>query len=149
MNMFTWWGFAISRYGLVFILLLFGAFKFTPTEAAAIKPLLEHSPLLNWLLTLLGKTGASQLIGVVEIVTAMAIAARSLSAWFTYYGSLMGALMFVSTLSFIITTPGMISHVDGFWIPDGFLIKDLLLLGFCLLSAGEARAALVTRHLVE
>lgn len=39
-------GIGVLRYSLVGILLYFGLFKFTPTEARAIQPLLEHRPLM-------------------------------------------------------------------------------------------------------
>ena len=48
------------------------------------------------------------------------------------YGSLAAAGMFVVTLSFLVTTPQP---------PTGFLMKDLILLGAALLTAGEAFAA--------
>ena len=37
-------GYYVSLFGTVVILLWIGLFKFTPTEAAAIRPLLEHHP---------------------------------------------------------------------------------------------------------
>src|SRR6266508_4025241 len=39
----------VLRYGLGLLLLMWGAAKFTAFEADAIKPLVEHSPLLGWL----------------------------------------------------------------------------------------------------
>jgi uncharacterized membrane protein YkgB len=47
----------ILRYGLVAILLYFGAYKFTAEEAQGIAPLVAHSPLFNWLQALLGTQG--------------------------------------------------------------------------------------------
>src|ERR1700746_2814778 len=46
-------GIVVSRYGLVVVLLLIGALKFTPGEAAGIQPLVAHSPLMSWLYGLL------------------------------------------------------------------------------------------------
>ncbi len=70
-------GGGILRCGLVAILLYFGAFKFHPAEAAAIEPLVANSPLLSWLLPLLGVRGVSNLLGVTEIAIAVLIALRS------------------------------------------------------------------------
>jgi reactive chlorine resistance protein C len=42
-------GTIILRYGLVFVLLLWGTAKWTPAEAAAVQPLIEHSPFLFWI----------------------------------------------------------------------------------------------------
>jgi uncharacterized membrane protein YkgB len=41
-NQFTQTGYYISLFGAALILLWIGIFKFTPTEAAAIKPLVEN-----------------------------------------------------------------------------------------------------------
>lgn len=40
-------GYYISLYGVALVLLWIGIFKFTPTEAAAIKPLVENHPLMG------------------------------------------------------------------------------------------------------
>ena len=50
-------GGAVLRYGLVAILVLFGAFKFTAVEAAGIEPFVRHSPLLSWLYALTSVRG--------------------------------------------------------------------------------------------
>ena len=132
----------ISRYGIVFMLLLFGIFKFTNTEAQAIKPLVDSSPLLGWMNTFFNTTIISGIIGVAEITAAIGIGLRFVSKRIALYGSLAGSIIFFITLTFIFSTPGMISKVEWLWLPDGFLIKDLALLGFCLWSAGEAYTAL-------
>jgi uncharacterized membrane protein YkgB len=52
--------------------------------------------------------------------------------------------MFAVTVSFLFTTPGSFTVVDGLWVPGGaggFLIKDLTLLGAALYTAAEARRA--------
>ncbi len=128
----------ITRYGVVGILLAFGIFKFTLTEAQAIKPLIDNSPLFNWMNHLFTIRTISSIIGVIEIVAAIAIGARFLSPDIAFYGSLLGCIIFLSTLSFLFTTPGMFVKTEWLWLPDEFIIKDLVLLGFCLWSAGEA-----------
>ena len=67
-------GAGVLRYGLTFLLLLFGAFKFFRFEAEAIQPLLTHSPFMAWLPALLGVQGSSAVIGVIEVVTGIGIA---------------------------------------------------------------------------
>lgn len=42
-------GTAMLRYGLVVILLMIGATKWTPAEAEAIRPWVADSPLLSWI----------------------------------------------------------------------------------------------------
>src|ERR1700748_2965150 len=120
----------VSRYGLVFILLAFGIFKFTATEAADIKPLIDHSPFFRWMNHFFTIQAISNIIGVIEIIAALAIGSRFFSPGIAFYGSLLGAVIFCLTLSFLFTTPGAVTKVEWMWVPDGFIIKDLLLLGF-------------------
>lgn len=137
-------GATVLRYGLVLLILWFGLFKFTPTEAQSIQPLVVNSPLLSWLYSVSGVRGVSRLIGVAEIAIALLIAARPLSARASAMGSIGAILMFVTTLSFLATTPGSWAVVDGFPVPAGagaFLIKDLLLFGAAVWTAGEAMLA--------
>jgi uncharacterized membrane protein YkgB len=131
----------VMRGSLVIVILWFGIFKFTPTEAQAIQPLLANSPLFSWLYDLTDVRGASRVIGVVEIAIALLIASRPFSRRAAAIGSIGAVAMFLSTLSFLATTPGMWARVDGILVPSGggiFLIKDLFLLGAALWSAAEA-----------
>jgi hypothetical protein len=50
-------GTGVLRYGLVFLLLFWGGLKFAAFEAAAIQPLLAHSPFLAWMLVVFDGTG--------------------------------------------------------------------------------------------
>jgi uncharacterized membrane protein YkgB len=134
----------VLRYGLVVLVLWFGLFKFTPTEAQAVQPLMANSPLLSWLYALTDVRGAARIIGVAEIIIALLIAMRPFSARASAVGSVGATLMFLTTLSFLATTPGSFGRVDGFPVPTGaggFLIKDVLLLGAAMWTAGEALAA--------
>lgn len=128
----------IARYGVVGILLAFGTFKFTNTEAQAIKPFIDNSPLFSWMNHLFDIRTISAIIGIIEIIAAIGIGARLISLDIAFYGSLLGCIIFLSTLSFLFTTPGMFVKTEWLWLPDGFIIKDLVLFGFCLWSVGEA-----------
>ncbi|WP_345235930.1 YkgB family protein [Hymenobacter saemangeumensis] len=137
-------GTLVLRYSLVLIVLWFGLFKFTPTEAKAIQPLFTHSPLFSWLYDVLSVQAVSNLVGTAEILIALLIALRPLAPRLSYLGSLGAVLTFVVTLSFLFTTPGSFALVDGLWVPGGaggFIIKDLSLLGAALYTAAEARRA--------
>jgi len=136
----------ILRYGLVAILLYFGAYKFTTEEAQGIAPLVVHSPLFNWLQASLGSQGISNVIGSSEIVIALLIATRPFSARLSSIGSILSVGTFLVTLSFLVTTPGVWHFAGGFPVPvpnlaGAFLIKDLFLLGASLWTAGEAAKA--------
>ena len=132
-------GLALLRYGLVFLLLLWGTFKFFAFEANGIQPLVRNSPILSWLYPLLGVRGASSFIGVMEIVTALLIAVRRWRPLASAYGSLLAAATFATTLSFLATTPGALATGSPL---GGFLMKDMLLLGAALFTSAESfRAA--------
>jgi reactive chlorine resistance protein C len=142
-------GGAILRYGLGGILLYYGAFKFHPMEAEAIRPLVSESPLMGWMYGVLSVRGVSTLIGIAEIVVAGLLLARPWSPRAGAAGGIGAALIFATTLSFLITTPGAFTSIPGWPIPmpgaaGSFLIKDLFLLGAAVWIAGESlRAASV------
>jgi reactive chlorine resistance protein C len=130
-------GVFVLRYSLVFFFIAFGFYKFTPQEAAGIARLIEHSPFLFWVNPLLGLRGGSALIGVVEISLGVLIALRRLSPALSALGSAAAALVLLTTLSFLFTTPGL----DPQSADAGFLIEDLTLFGAALWITSEALAA--------
>jgi uncharacterized membrane protein YkgB len=69
-----------TRYGLVLVLLWIGGMKFTAYEAAGISGFVANSPLMSWAYPLFGVRGFSAVLGATEIVTALLIASRPLSA---------------------------------------------------------------------
>lgn len=125
-------GLFVLRYGLVFLLVAIGIMKFFAFEAIAIRPLVEHSPLMSWMIDAFGLRGASALIGVSELIVGGMMLTRRWFPRVSGYGSLAAAGTFLVTLSFLVTTPNA---------PTGFLMKDLILLGAALYTAGEAFAA--------
>lgn len=89
------------RYSLVLVLLWIGATKFTSVEAEAIRGLVASSPLLGWLYAVLSVQRTSALIGCAELVIAVLIAIRPLSARLAMAGS----TLVLTTLSFMLSTP--------------------------------------------
>ncbi len=93
--------------------------------------------------------GFSALLGVVEIATGLLIAVRPVWPLGSAAGSGLAAGMFLTTLSFLITTPGWETSLGGFpalsAMPGQFLLKDVVLLGVALFTAGEAIGAVTTR----
>ena len=134
---------AILRYGLVALLLLWGAMKFAAFEAEGIRPLVEHSPLLAWLHPLLGIRGTSSLIGVIEMSAGFLICLRRWRPMLSLAGSLLAVGTFLITLSFLVTTPGILEPTNPF---GGFVMKDIILLGAALWSAAEALRAAIASH---
>lgn len=128
-------GTAVLRYGVVFLLVAIGAAKFFAWEAEAIKPLVAESPFLSWMLDVFGTRGTSNVIGCVEIAAGLAMATRRFAPMLSAIGSALGVIIFLTTLSFLFTTPGALSlkHPAG-----AFLMKDIVLLGACLATGAEA-----------
>jgi uncharacterized membrane protein YkgB len=135
-------GTALIRYGLVLVLAWIGAMKFTAYEANSIQPLVANSPLMSWVYHLFSVGAFSALLGIVEVGTAVMIAARPFSATMAAIGSALAAMTFLTTLSFLFSTPGWEASLGGFpalaVVPGQFLIKDVVLLGAALWSLGEA-----------
>lgn len=134
-------GIHVTRYGLAIVMIWIGAMKFTAYEAEGIQPLVANSPLMNWLYDLMSAQAFSNLLGVAEVTAGLMIALRPVSSKVSAIGSLATVPMFLGTLSFIFTTPGWEGSL-GFpalsVVPGQFLLKDLVLLGAALTTAGEA-----------
>jgi len=124
------WGFYISTFGIVFILLWLGVFKFTPTEAMAIKPLIANHPLSSWLYKLWSEQMVSNIVGIVEIAVAILILLSLKFKQLRRYAGIGVCIIFTITLSYLFTTPNMFKHVDGVPVTDFFILKDILFLGF-------------------
>ncbi len=136
----------VTRYGLVVVLLWIGGMKFTAYEAEGIKPLVANSPLMGWAYGLFSVTGFSALRGVVEIAVGLLIALRPAWPAGSAAGSGLAAGMFATTLTFLATTPGAWEPTLGGFpalsaMPGQFVLKDAVLLGAALWTAGEALAA--------
>jgi uncharacterized membrane protein YkgB len=146
-------GMHVSRYGLVIVLLWIGAMKFTAYEAAGIKPLVTNSPLMIWAYKLMSAGGFSALLGVVEVAIGVLIALRPVWPLGSAIGSGLATGMFLTTLSFLFTTPGWEPSLGGFpalsAMPGQFLLKDIVLLGVSLFTAGEALEVARARRGVE
>ena len=131
----------IVRYGLVLVIAWIGAMKFTAYEANAIQPFVTNSPLMSWLYQIFSVQAVSNWLGVLEIAIAVMIALRPVSAAMGALGSALAVGMFLTTLSFLLSTPGWEPSL-GFpalsVVPGQFLVKDVVLLGAAVWSLGEA-----------
>jgi uncharacterized membrane protein YkgB len=97
---------------------------------------------MGWLYGVFSVQGLSNMLGVVEITIAAMIALRPVSAVVAAVGSGLATGMFLTTLSFLLSTPGWEPTLGGFpalaVVPGQFLLKDLVLLGSAVWSLGEA-----------
>jgi uncharacterized membrane protein YkgB len=125
------------RYGLVLVLIWIGGMKFTAYEAEGISGLVSNSPLMSWAYSLLSMRSFSSVLGVTEIIVALLIASRPISAKASIVGSVMAVGMFTTTLSFLLSTPGVWEASAGGFpalsvLPGQFLVKDFVLFGAAL-----------------
>ena len=133
----------LTRYGLVIVVGWIGLMKFTNYEAEGISGFVANSPLMSWVYGFMSVRSFSAVLGVVELTIAILIAARPFSARASVLGSALAVGMFLTTLSFLVTTPGVWEPSAGGFpalsaLPGQFLIKDLALLGIALWTLGEA-----------
>ena len=123
-------GFYVSLVGTVIILLWIGCYKFTPTEANAIKDLIENHPMSFWIYDVLSVQNVSNLVGTIEILVAVLLI---IGLKYKPIAQLAGIALigiFLMTLSYLFTTPGTIRIVDGIPVTDFFILKDIMYLGF-------------------
>jgi uncharacterized membrane protein YkgB len=133
-------GQAISRYGLALTLAWIGFGKYIKMEA---RVLIEHNPLMSWVYDVFSANTVARGLGTLEIVAALLIVARPVSPRLSAIGSALAIVLFCGTLSFLFTTPGVVSRFAGpvpvlSALPGQFLLKDVVLLGVAVWSLGEA-----------
>ena len=138
-------GKGIGRYGLALVLAWIGFGKYVKMDA---KVLIEHSPLMSWIFDFLSATTVARALGTMEITAAILIVARPVWPRVSLVGSALAILLFTGTLSFLVTTPGVVvAHAAGIPVlsalPGQFLLKDLVLMGVAIWTLGDSlRAAL-------
>jgi uncharacterized membrane protein YkgB len=130
----------VSRYGLVVVLAWIGFGKYVKMES---RVLIEHNPLMSWVYDVFSVTTVARGLGTMEIVAALLIAVRPWWPRVSAVGSALAVVLFLGTLSFLFTTPGVVSmHAAGLPVlsgmPGQFLLKDLVLIGVALWTLGDA-----------
>lgn len=149
-------GSLISRIGgfstfaaLTIIYLWFGGMKFTSYEANGISGFVSHSPLLSWMYGFMSINGFSYFLGVLEIAIGLLIAARCLSPKLSLVGGILSAGLFITTLSFMLSTPLVFEPALGFpaitVVPGQFLLKDVGLLAASIVVIGNSLSAIEAR----
>ena len=126
-------GYYLLLFGAALILLWIGIFKFTPTEAAGIKNLVENHFLTFYVYDIISVQAVSNTIGAIEIIIALLLIFSVKFANLRKYAAIGMIATFLTTLSYLFTTPGIWKVVDGIPITDFFILKDLMFLGFGLM----------------
>jgi uncharacterized membrane protein YkgB len=142
--------FLITSIGMIVMLLWAGSYKMTRPGAEGIVPLVSNSPLIWWHFKLFGPYVGSDLIGVTEWAAAILIIAGYFRPKAGIVGGLITIVMFFTTSTMLITTPGAIISVPGIhgmrYMSDLglFLFKDVISFGvsFYLISYFGKKAIL-------
>jgi uncharacterized membrane protein YkgB len=138
----------LARYALVIVIAWFGAMKFTHHESYNISRFVAHSPLMSWTYDVMSIRTFGALTGVVELITAALLAVKPWSPRLSVLGSALATLVFLGTLSFMISTPGIGEPSAGGFpvLSDNgeFLMKDIALLGLAVWTLSDAWEA--TQH---
>ncbi|RJX72970.1 DUF417 family protein [Vibrio sinensis] len=125
-------GYLIGVFGVSLILAWIGIYKFTPTEAKLIQPLVENHFAMGWLYDVISVQAVSNIIGTTEIIVAIGLIIGIKHTKIAYFSGIAATIIFVSTLSFLLTTPNTWKVSDGILITNFFLVKDILFLAISI-----------------
>jgi len=146
----TWIGDGLARYGLAAVLAWIGLLKFTSYEAQGIQPLVANSPFMSWLYQVFSETTFSTILGIIEVTAAVLLAVKPWWPRWSLVGSVMAIGLFVATISFLFTTPGIGEEAAGGFpllsMTGQFLIKDVALLGISVWTLADALRAARIAH---
>jgi uncharacterized membrane protein YkgB len=130
--------FLITSIGMIVMLLWAGSYKMTRPGAEGIIPLVSNSPLIWWHFKLFGPYIGSDLIGLTEWLSAILMIAGYFKPKAGIVGGFIATVMFFTTSTMIMTTPGAIISVPGIHgmrymsFLGLFLFKDVISLGVAL-----------------
>jgi reactive chlorine resistance protein C len=136
----------LARYGLVIVIAWYGGLKFMNYEAQGIEPLVSASPFMGWLYNIFSVYTFSALLGVFELAAAVLLAVKPWLPRVSVFGSLLAIMLFVATISFMFTTPGVFEASQGGFpalsLDGGFLMKDIALLGISVWTLTDSLRAI-------
>ena len=129
--------------GLASVIAWVGAMKFTAYEAEGITGLVQNHPLMSWVYNVMSVRAFGTTLGVIEVGIALAIVLGFIMPRVGALGAALAIGMFATTLSFIVTTPGVFEpSLGGFpalsIMPGQFLIKDIVLLAASIWLLGDS-----------
>lgn len=130
-------GYSLGVVATIIVLLWIGILKFTPSEAAGIKNYVEHSFLMSWMYSVGSVQQVSDFVGTFEIITAVLLIASFFNRKAGLIGGYLAVIIFITTLTFLLTTPGIWKKMDGVPITDFFVLKDMAFLAIALQIVGN------------
>ncbi|MGR5367688.1 DUF417 family protein [Photobacterium damselae] len=126
-------GYYIGLFGIVLVLLWIGIYKFTPTEAKLIEPLVKNHFLMGWLYQVFSIQTVSNLVGSAEIIVSVGLIYGIKNAKVGFIFGIAASLIFVVTLSFLLTTPNTWKVSDSILVTNFFLVKDVVFLAIAVM----------------
>ncbi|HEV2478131.1 MAG TPA: DUF417 family protein [Puia sp.] len=127
--------FIVIAVGMIVMLFWAGAFKMTSAGAEGIEPLVSNSPLIGWEFKLFGPYAGADIIGLTEWIGGVLILIGFWKPKAGIAGGIIGVVMFFTTSTMLVTTPGTIIHINGMGYMNNlglFLYKDVINLGASL-----------------
>lgn len=142
--------FLIIAIGMIVMLFWAGAFKMTAPGAEGIVPLVNNSPFISWDYKIFGPYIGGDLIGLTEWIAGVLILTGFFKPKAGIIGGIIAVVMFFTTSSMLLTTPGDIIEVKGMGYMNNlglFLYKDIINLGasFYLISYFGKKAAITEK----
>ncbi|YCO04935.1 DUF417 family protein [Vibrio sp. VNB-15] len=128
----TQFGYYLGVFGVALVLIWLGIYKFTPTEAKLIEPLVVNHPAMSWLYSIISVQAVSNIIGLTEIIVALGLLIGLKKPTVAYWSGIAASVIFLATLSFLVTTPNTWKVSDGVLIANFFLVKDILFLAISI-----------------
>ena len=139
----------ILSVALAVIFIWFGGIKYTGGGASGVEGLVNNSPILSWVYGLFSVRSFGALLGTVEIIVGILLLLGIKNLKLRAIGSLAAILTFTVTLTFLLTTPGVVPEGASFPIlsgmPGEFLLKDIVLLAVSYVLFASAKHALQNR----
>jgi reactive chlorine resistance protein C len=100
---------------------------------------------MRWLYNIFPVYTFSALLGVFELTAAVLIALKPIAPRLSVVGSVLAVVLFVSTISFLFTTPGVSESAGGGFpalsLTGEFLLKDIPLLGLSFWTLADSLRA--------
>ncbi|WP_158945146.1 DUF417 family protein [Granulicella sp. S190] len=142
--------FFVTSIGMIVMLLWAGAYKLTAPGAEGIVPLVSNSPLISWQFKLFGTYVGSDIIGITEWLAATLLIVGYIKPKAGVLGGMVAVVMFFTTSTMLITTPGTTSLVHGMRYMSFlglFLYKDVISLGVAFYLIGYfGKKAIAVEH---